>query len=205
MITAIDIGCRWAEKESWANQEDFHVIGFDPDRTEIARLQTAAPRHEWYAHALGSEAGTKPWHSLKYPDSSSVLEPVSDAPWSSPLHFDEHESKGFIEIRTLDSLGFKPEFLKIDVQGYEIEVFKGAEETLKSVLVLRTEVMFNPMYIGQPLFGEIDAFLRARGFRLWDIFPFEKCGGQLMWSDAYFVSKITDTTFRIMDVVGLKP
>merc|ERR1712083_1207607 len=56
------------------------------------------------------------------------------------------------------------DFLKLDVQGYELAVLQGAETALRDVLVLHTEVEFVEMYEKQPLFAEVDQFLRRAGF-----------------------------------------
>lgn len=61
-------------------------------------------------------------------------------------------------------LGDRVDFLKLDVQGFELSVLKGAQELLKKVLVLHTEVEFVEMYEKQPLFAEVDQFLRQQGF-----------------------------------------
>ena len=73
-----------------------------------------------------------------------------------------------VQTRRLDDL---PEItnidlLKIDVQGAELDVFRGAERLLKGAVVVYTEVEFLPMYKGQPLFADVDAHLRGLGFRL---------------------------------------
>lgn len=58
-----------------------------------------------------------------------------------------------------------PSFLKLDVQGYELAILKGASETLStSVVGLRVECYFRRMYKEQPLFSEVEAFLRKFGF-----------------------------------------
>jgi hypothetical protein len=64
----------------------------------------------------------------------------------------------------LPELGSRVDFLKLDVQGYELAVLKGAEATLRDVLVVHTEVEFVEMYKGQPLFADVDQFLRRAGF-----------------------------------------
>jgi FkbM family methyltransferase len=57
-----------------------------------------------------------------------------------------------------------PDILWIDVEGAELRVFKGAEEMLRHVSAIHVEVSFRPMQVGKPLFWEIDAFLKGRGF-----------------------------------------
>ena len=91
------------------------------------------------------------------------------------------------------------DFLKMDIQGAELDVLRGGEETLKSVLALVCEVEFVPLYKEQPLYGDIDAHLRARGFMLHTFLgfggrvvkPLAKRGMsyypiQMLWSDALF-------------------
>ena len=43
----------------------------------------------------------------------------------------------------------------------------GDGELLNECLAIEAEVMFSPLYIGQPLFSDIDTFLRQHGFTLW--------------------------------------
>jgi hypothetical protein len=65
--------------------------------------------------------------------------------------------------------------LKLDVQGAELAVMRGAGGLLDDVRALDLEVEFNPIYRGQPLFGDIDAFLRARSFVLWRLGELTHC------------------------------
>lgn len=59
-----------------------------------------------------------------------------------------------------------PILLKLDVQGYEKEVLKGASEFIKRVDYLLFEASFVSMYEGEPLFEEMHDFVRGLGFRL---------------------------------------
>jgi hypothetical protein len=56
------------------------------------------------------------------------------------------------------------DYLKLDVQGAEADVLRGASRVLAEAVVVHTEVEFVPLYRDQPLFGDIDALLRAHGF-----------------------------------------
>jgi hypothetical protein len=56
------------------------------------------------------------------------------------------------------------DYLKIDVQGAECDVFKGAANLLKEIMIIHTEVEFIPVYMNQPLFGDVDLILRQNGF-----------------------------------------
>jgi hypothetical protein len=70
-----------------------------------------------------------------------------------------------VQTRRLDDLAeiAAIDMLKIDVQGAELLVFKGAEEKLKRAVAIHTEVCFLHLYKNQPLFGEIDLELRRLG------------------------------------------
>jgi len=82
-----------------------------------------------------------------------------------------------VEVRTLDSfvddLKLQPAlFMKADVQGYELEVLKGAARCLELAELLLIEVSFRRLYDGCPLAHDVIAFLGARGFRVYDICSF---------------------------------
>ncbi|MCZ6521781.1 MAG: FkbM family methyltransferase, partial [Bacteroidetes bacterium] len=56
--------------------------------------------------------------------------------------------------------------LKLDVQGAELLILKNAPKILKNCLIIHTEVEFLEMYKKQPLFSDIEHFLRKKGFIL---------------------------------------
>ncbi len=71
-----------------------------------------------------------------------------------------------IETKRLDDvveLG-RVDFLKIDIQGGELDVFRNAQRTLANTAVFHTEAPLVPLYENQPTLGEIDVCLRALGF-----------------------------------------
>lgn len=62
------------------------------------------------------------------------------------------------------------DFIKIDVQGYELEVLKGADRLLcESVAAVYSEAQMVPLYEGAALYSDIDQFLRRRGFEMYRI------------------------------------
>jgi FkbM family methyltransferase len=63
----------------------------------------------------------------------------------------------------------KPDFLKIDVQGYELEVLHGAEGILPGIEVVLTEVNHLEVYDGAPLAAELIGYLAQRGYALHDV------------------------------------
>jgi FkbM family methyltransferase len=119
--------------------------------------------------ALGNTVGQLEFHLNEHIGASSFLK-------TSNLHVDAHPyTKNYSKIKVasdkMDNLVEASELtqnviLKLDVQGYEIEVLKGAEGLLKHVKFIYSEVCFNKLYEEQPLFDEIINFLRERGYRI---------------------------------------
>ena len=77
--------------------------------------------------------------------------------------------KELVITESLDEIIFSKslpacDFLSIDTQGSELEILECAETTLKNCVGIQLEVAFAQPYRGQPQFGEIDNFLKSRGF-----------------------------------------
>lgn len=71
-----------------------------------------------------------------------------------------------INTRRLDDISgiTRVDYLKIDIQGGELDVFRHAKRKLAEASVIQTEVSFVGLYENQPSFGEIDIELRRQGF-----------------------------------------
>lgn len=71
-----------------------------------------------------------------------------------------------MQTRRLDDIAEieRIDFLKIDVQGGELSVFRGGRNKLKDAVFIQTEVWFVPGYEGQPVLGDVDLDLRGLGF-----------------------------------------
>ena len=85
--------------------------------------------------------------------------------------------------------GVRPDFLKIDVQDYELEVLKGAQQILRSIEAIFTEVNHIEIYRGAPLAAEVISWLAERGYALHDICNFmpRPRDGALWQSDMIFI------------------
>jgi FkbM family methyltransferase len=73
------------------------------------------------------------------------------------------------EIVETDLSGRHPDLIKIDVQGYELEVLKGAEESLEHAGVILAEMNFLDIHQDVPLADEILTWLRTKGWVAYDI------------------------------------
>jgi FkbM family methyltransferase len=84
------------------------------------------------------------------------------------------EPSSYLPMVTLDALleeqnYERPDLLKLDVQGYELEVLKGGERTLASAEAVLLEVNLIPIHEGAPLLHEVVAYMAERHFRAYDI------------------------------------
>lgn len=79
-----------------------------------------------------------------------------------------------VSVNTLNNIcleeGVKRvEILKIDTQGFELEILRGATDILPNTLIVEAEVMFSDTYERSPRLGELESFMSEFGFVLWEI------------------------------------
>jgi FkbM family methyltransferase len=145
------------------------VIGFEPVGAEFQKLDQLKNSDRRYLPYFIGDGTEQTFHECNFPMTSSLFEPNSELleKFQNLEELTRVIKKYPVQTTRLDDI---PEikgtdFLKVDVQGAELMVFQGAVEILKEVLVIQTEVEFAPMYKKQPLFSDIDKFLRSLGFQ----------------------------------------
>lgn len=145
------------------------VVGFEPVAAELDKLKKQNIPGRYYLPYVIGDGSEQTFHECNFPMTSSLFEPdeVLLARFQNLGELTKVIKKSQVQTKRLDDI---PEvkgadYLKVDVQGAELMVFKGAIETLKDLLVIHTEVEFVQMYKGQPLFADIDIFLRSQGFQ----------------------------------------
>jgi FkbM family methyltransferase len=78
---------------------------------------------------------------------------------------------------------------KLDLQGYELEALQGSEQLLDRIKIITTEIEFVPLYDQQPLFADIDKYLRNHNFRLLNLYElWTHPDGQLTSGDAVYLN-----------------
>lgn len=190
------------------------VIGFEPNPTELARLhQEGAANCTWLPYFLG-DGGEATFHLTHYPGCSSLYTP--DPGVIDLFHsINATDPRGnfyvvnteTVQTKRLDDVEECPpiDFVKIDVQGGELDILRHGVETLGNVSVIQLEVEFVPVYKDQPLFGDLQLFLRDQGFLLHKFIdvagrcfkPFNiennphAVMSQVLWADAVFVRDFT--------------
>jgi FkbM family methyltransferase len=153
-------------------------VGFEADREECDRLnRLAKPGYTYHPIALGRREEVRKLHVTRNPACASFFEP-DEVFWGGFLDCAPGiEVKETREVRTVALDNFLPtvgvnrvDFLELDTQGSELEILQGAGRFLSTtVLGLRVEVEFSQMYRAQPLFSDVDAFIRMHGFMLFDL------------------------------------
>jgi FkbM family methyltransferase len=143
--------------------------------------------------AVGSINGKADFHISTGTDgqSSSLLNMGSRHLKWSP----ESAQSKTIEVETvaLDSeniSGYQAIFLKIDIQGFELEAFKGSRSLLENVVAIDVEVSTVSMYDGDCNWLEVSNFLMSNGFQLYDIDPWfhdHTNSNELLQADFRFV------------------
>ena len=80
-------------------------------------------------------------------------------------------------------------FLKLDVQGYETEVLKGAQKILPIIKGMQIELSLIPLYKDQLVFKQMLSYIEKLGYQLWDMQPCfrDKVTGQLLQIDGIFI------------------
>ncbi|MBI3725648.1 FkbM family methyltransferase [bacterium] len=154
------------------------VLAFEPDLPECERLRARyAGSTEWgevsiEPAALAGQEGRATLHRCSASTNDS-LRPIN-LPFAHRYRMEKFEPTGETEVsattldRVLARFPGKPqhgEFLKLDTQATEFEVFLGARETLsKRTVALLVEVWYCQPYEGQKLFSDIELMLRSLGF-----------------------------------------
>jgi FkbM family methyltransferase len=179
-LTYFDIGSRGGL------QNDLHpiafavdAIGFEPDPAEFERLHDASSG-PWKSFTLlpsgvSGKTGPRRLYIPDDPQSASLLEHDT----SIGEKFDKPQFFNLERMETVETVSLpdalqqsgldRVDYLKIDIEGAELEIFRSSETLMANVLAVKTEVSFIPLRKNQPLAVEVDGFLRRNGFELMDI------------------------------------
>ncbi len=151
--------------------ENAAVFPIEPDARVARKLRSTLPpsiRENVLETAVGDIVGTALLHVNRDPQMSSLLPIGSDQAKSFPRS--QVVGKVEVSITTLDALFANqslpaPILLKIDVQGFEDRVIRGATAFLTAVDWVLMEVSFSALYEGNRDFDSIIALMASQGFR----------------------------------------
>ncbi len=144
------------------------LVGFEPQAEGLAKLNAVKSDLETYLPYAVGDGGKGILKICHAPGMTSLLTPEPRVLDCFPgfTQFGQVVSELPIETRTLDSISeiTHLDFLKIDVQGGELAVFRNGSARLSNAIAIQSEISFVTLYKNEPVFGEIDLALRAFGF-----------------------------------------
>jgi FkbM family methyltransferase len=155
------------------------VLMLEAQESKTAELEELARRSDGSVFAQNALLGSREGVSVSFHEmatGSSVFAETSPYPRVT-VEKKTRTLDGILEERGLSA----PDLLKLDVQGYELEVLKGAARALEGVQALLLEVSLVPVNSGCPLAAEVIQFLSARGFQLFDFCSQVRRADGVLW------------------------
>lgn len=193
----LDVGANVGQYAAGIRRAGFtgRIVSFEPlpqAFAELTRRCAADPTWSAVAVALGKERGHVELNVAGNSTSSSVLPMLARHVAAAPRS--AYTTVCTVPIETLDAVfaehvsPTERGLLKIDTQGYEHEVLRGATQSLDKILGLQLEMSLEPLYEGQVLFREMLQWVYERGFRLAALEPgfSDEATGQMLQMDGVF-------------------
>ena len=191
LFAAFDIDCVLDVGANTGQYRDFlrervpyrgPIVSFEPVAHNVRILQErAAGDSRWTieGYALGSANGSSTLNVSNESQFSSFLEPSrsSGTSYIATLVATDHTET--VAVKTLDEvlrplqerLAFRRPYLKIDTQGYDLEVLRGAASSLPCIPALQTEASVIAVYKGMPSYTDTITFLNQQGFAISGLYP----------------------------------
>ncbi len=209
-LTVLDVGAMWISPEEMpyrrlAKAGVASIVGFEAVKQECDKLTALGLKDHTFLNYTVGDGSQRTLHVTNFSATTSLYEPnmALGSRFNNLAELTQVVKTIPVQTVRLDDVKEVTacDFLKMDVQGAEMDVMRGAERLLRDVLVVQTEVEFVHLYLGQPLFADVDAHMRARGFSLHWLMPssgrafkpivvegnINRPLHQSMWSDAVYV------------------
>jgi FkbM family methyltransferase len=199
--TILDVGANAGQFGDTARAAGFAgtLVSFEALPEAHSRLLERArrSRHPWIVApcaAIGAAAGEIDIHVAANSVSSSLLPMLSRHLDAAPQS--RYVSAHRVPLRRLDEFCklVPPDdslFIKIDTQGYEMEVLKGATALLPRTVALEVELSIVPLYEGAPGYMDMLIYFSQLGFELFGIVPefTDQATGRLLQVDGFFIRR----------------
>ena len=176
--TIFDVGAATGEFSIIFNNlfRKTNIYAFEPqseyfEHIQKNHIQICLP----FKVALSDEVGESPFFLTKSKPSSSLIKPANTK--TSIDSYTELNSQININTTTIDVFCqenniHQINLLKLDTQGSELSILKGASKMLQNNLidVIYTEVEFIEIYENQPLFNDLTDYLLKYDYKLYNIY-----------------------------------
>ncbi len=178
LLTRLDIDCVLDVGANVGQYHDFlrdkvlydgPIVSFEPVGRHVELLrERARADSDWHieGYALGAQEGSLPINVMASDQFSSVLQPDT-----SRTH-DAASAMAHVVLPVLrERLNFDRPYLKLDTQGFDMEVLQGARDSLPDVRALQTEASVIGIYKGMPGYMETIRYLDQQGFDVTGFYP----------------------------------
>ena len=216
-INVVDIGSSGSLDKKWNPISKFiNLIGFDPNAEECSRMESLPHTFKsvkYLPYAIAGEMTANILYKTKSIYCYSLLRPNME--WLRRFSFyEKFESTGEEPLQTKvlrdieDVQRLNVDVLKTDAQGLELPILQNAGHALTSAFMVETETGFVENYFGETTYAQIDEFMRANSFLLFDlntshriprnnIFKKAKTGAeQLLWCEAVWLKDYIELAKR---------
>jgi len=198
----VDIGAnvgQWISAfMTFAKVRRLEVFEPNPEAFEILKTHFDK-RPDMYLHnlALGEAPATVKLNVLESSALSSLLPPneVIQREYAPGAKLIRQVPVKVVSLDDVISNEASIDLMKIDVQGFEHSVLRGARKTLRRTRALLIETNFTSHYVGDGSFGTLSKHLNDLDFDFWDMSaPYRGSAGQALWADAVFLNRALTRT-----------
>lgn len=196
--TVLDIGANSGQFAEYLRKDlgyTKRILSFEPLSSAFLLLKAKAdkaPYWDAFNFALGDAEGSSQINIAGNSFSSSLLDILPSHLKAAPNS--EYSGKESIEVKKLDSIfedlcdAKSTVYMKIDTQGFESKVLKGAQNSLQKIQTVQLKMSLVPLYKEEMLFDELYSLMNDYGYSLVAIIPgfSDKNSGQLLQVDGIF-------------------
>ncbi len=181
--TVVDVGARNGEFGTWLRSTGYagQIVSFEPIGMHFEQLSARARADgSWIAHnhALGSAEAELDIHVAASSDFSSfrTASDLCDEAFPEGARVERTERVRVARLdevwdTALSGVGTDRVYLKMDTQGWDLEVLAGAQGVLEAVWALQTELSMRALYSGMPDHLEVLGTLAELGYVTAGLFP----------------------------------
>ncbi|HVP05109.1 MAG TPA: FkbM family methyltransferase [Dehalococcoidia bacterium] len=180
----LDVGAHHGEYAQMLRDSGYrgHIVSFEPVSDSFHQLEKACAHDPlWSARnvALGSEPREMTINVTKWSTAASFLPPSKYGKEERGTVVQATET---VRVERLDSIfadclpaiSNPRVFLKVDTQGWDREVIRGAEQVVGSIPAIQVEMSVQPIYQGMPDYVEFISYLRGLGYEIATVAPVDR-------------------------------